>query len=83
MTRVESNLCHSLITPLFLFLWLCRSAICGNAIIQKHTICVGDEVLIWSNIYGIFTRRWLLIRILLPQSHSILSRLPTPLYLAT
>ena len=27
------------------------NAICGYAIIGKHAICAGDEVLIWSNTY--------------------------------
>ena len=29
----------------------CGSVFCGYAIIQKHAMLAGDEVLIWSNIY--------------------------------
>ena len=31
------------------------NAICGYAIMQKHAICAGDEVLIWSNSYIAFS----------------------------
>ena len=30
------------------------SVICGYAIIQKHAICAGDGILIWSHIYITF-----------------------------
>ena len=33
-------------------------------------------------LYGVLTSRWLLIQFLLLQSHSILSRPPTPIFLA-